>query len=103
MAITQLTNIEDTSGSIDIAKDRLLIIYKIFATNIAIKCWYFVLAIWIFIFILFADIEIYFHKDSIGQWGIRSSFFIWILISLILIIGARNMRDHFALMAEMKV
>ena len=78
-------------------------LYQYFATQKWIKRWYIIITIWIVLIIMIGDLELYFHEDHISAWIIRSAFIFWSIMSLTLLIIARKMRDHFALMAEMKV
>ena len=100
MAIIQLNESKNTE---DLTSNVWFTVYKYFATKTSRKCWYIILLSFTFVEIYVADVDIYFHEDQIGPWVIRSCFFFWMFISIILIITARNMRDHFSLMLEMKV
>ena len=103
MAITQLKTMQDSTSSLDIKKNYWWIIHKYFATKFAIRCWYFILTSWIIIFTLCADIKFYFNNGWNGPIALSIIGYFYTFISFLLLIIGRNMRDHFALMAEMKV
>lgn len=87
----------------DIKQSFWWTMYQYFATQKWIRRWYIIITFWIVVLIMIGDLDIYFHEDHIGSWTIRSAFIFWSIVSLGVIIVARKMRDHFALMAEMKV
>ena len=99
MAISQLeaTNMD----SVQHVQNIWWSVYPYFAKKTARRCWYLILSVFIIIEIFCADTDIYF--DQSGPWIIRGCYFLWMLVSIILVITARNMRDHFSLMFEMKV
>ena len=86
----------------DIKQSIWWMCYQYFGTQKWIKRWYIFITIWIVLIVIVGDLDIYFHPDQIGAWAIRSSFLFWYYVSNLAHCGSK-MRDHFALMTEMKV
>eukprot|EP01083_Nonionella_stella_P097629 274406_1 len=101
MAISQL--VAASSSNSNITSNRWCTIHKYFASKYATYAWCIALLSFIVIEMSVADITIYFHQNNIGPWVIRSCFFVWMFVSLVLVFIARNMRDHFYIMLEMKI
>eukprot|EP01083_Nonionella_stella_P012278 34824_1 len=103
MAALHMTLIQNSSYRLNIDQNLWCICYRLFATSVAIQCWHCILSIWVIVFILCAEQSFYFRDGFNGPWTLQIVFTIYCIVSFLVLIIARKMRDHFALMAEMKI